>query len=221
MSTTAAFFRVEGVLLKRRALGCAAWMAARQRDVLGRVARVGGALLSRALSEAGDAATATRLAWRTLEGCSEDRLVVLGEQYADEVLADAWNDVGLDLLDRCRRAGDRVVLVSDHPDVALGALLDRLGADEVVTNRLEVVDGRCTGRLVDPVVSGRLDGGWVRRWAARHDVAVARSAAYGSVSADATLLSGVGRPCAVTPSPGLRRLARDFDWPIVEAGGTA
>jgi phosphoserine phosphatase len=218
MSTgSAAYFRVEGVLLRRRALGCATWMAARQRDVLGRLARAGGTLIARALSEAGDAATATRLAWRTLEGCSEDRAVVLGEQYADEVLAGAWNDVGLDLLDRRRRAGDRIVLVSDHPDVAVGALLATLGADEVVCNRLEIVDGRCTGRLAEPVVSGRLDGGWIRRHAARDGLGPI--GAYGSSSSDATLLSGVDRPCAVTPTTGLRRLARELDWPIVEAGG--
>jgi phosphoserine phosphatase len=67
------------------------------------------------------------------------------------------------------------------------------------------------------VVSGRLDGGWLREQARRHGLDPAGSAAYGATQEDATLLSGAARPCAVTPDRGLLRLALELDWPVVEA----
>lgn len=215
-SGAAAFFRVEGVLVPRSAASCAAWMAANTADWLGRAGRVAATLAARPLARFGDAAGATKLAWRALEGCSEDRLITLGGWYADDEVLAQLDPTGLDLLARCRDRGDRIVLVSDHPRVALRGLVERLGADELIANRLEVVDGRSTGALVEPVVTGRLDGGWVRAYAARHGLDPLACAAYGHDTADATLLSGVGRPCAVTPTAPLRRLADDVGWPVVE-----
>ena len=64
-----------------------------------------------------DPLRAAKLAWSTLEGMSEDRLVVLGEIYAEEHLLGALSAVGLELLERCRAQGQRVVLLSDNLDV--------------------------------------------------------------------------------------------------------
>jgi phosphoserine phosphatase len=211
-----ALFRVEGVLLKRSALGCAAWMAARHRDLGSRLTGLAAMALTRPL-DAVDSAVAAKVAWRALSGCSDDRLYVLGELYREDRLEDAWNAVGLDLLDRCKRRGDRVVLLSDHPDVALGDLATRLGADRLVCNRFVVEDGRATGALAEPVFYGRADGSFVRKLAAELGADPGRVMAYGCHASDATLLSGVALPCAVTPDLRLRGIAATFDWPIVEA----
>lgn len=217
--STIACFRAEGVLLPRRASACAAWMALRQADAFGRFVRFGAALAAPAgrLFAAAEPAAVTHLRWRGLTGCSEDRLVVLGEDWWQELVREGLNPVGLGLVARCKAAGQRVVLVSDHPDVAVAPLRDLVGADEMICNRLEVVNGAATGRLLDPVVSGRLDGGWLREAARRHGLDPGGSAAYGATEEDATLLSGAARPCAVTPDRGLLRLALELDWPVVEA----
>ncbi|MCB9682669.1 MAG: haloacid dehalogenase-like hydrolase [Alphaproteobacteria bacterium] len=216
-AATAAYFRVEGVLVGRRGLSCAAWMAARQHDLVGRLGRLGVALAAAPVGAAGDPLTATRLAWRALKDCTEDRLVVLAAQYWDDRVERAWNPAGVALLERCRAQGDRIVLLSEHPEAVIGPIRGRLGADELVCNHLELASGRLTGRLLDPVFAGVTDGSWVREHARRHGLDPARSRAYGTARADATLLSGVGLPCAVTPDLPLRRLAATFDWPVVEA----
>ena len=220
MSQVTAFFRVEGVLIRRTAAACAAALALGQRDVLGRFARLGP--LAAALPGAGllgsvDAWLPDRLMWRGLAGCSEDRLVVLGEDYWTQHVEKSWNDPGLRLVERSLQLGWRVVLLSDHPSHAIGPLQARLGAHALLCNHLEVEDGEATGRLRDPVVTGRADGTFLRAWARDHGVAPGDIAAYGHAAEDATLLSGAARPCAVTPAPGLRRPARELDWPIVEA----
>lgn len=213
---TAAFFRAEGPLLPSGSLLAAAWMAANAQRVRGRLVRLGAVALAApiALSERG---TATRVGWAALRGTSEDRLVVLGEEYWEARLKERLVEVGLRLVDEARRAGHQIVLVSDHPDVIARHAADAIGADALVCNRLELRDGRATGRLCDPVVGSALSGQWAREWAAGRGVSVERSLAYGAHADDAILLSAVGRPCAVRPDRALRRAARDLSWPVVDA----
>lgn len=209
-------FRAEGVLWNASGLGCAAWIAARRSDWGGRFAGLAARVLTPGAAQV-DGSVATQLAWRSLAGCSEDRLVVLAELYREDRLVGHENAAGHALLARCRDRGDVIVIVSDHPDVALGDLPDRLGAEVVVCNRLVVARNEVTGALHEPIVTGRLDAGAVRRLAVAHGVDPTRVNAYGATAADATLLAAVTFPCAVTPDFRLRRLASTFDWPVVEA----
>lgn len=214
-SETTAFFRVEGTLVRRTAAGCAAWLAAGQRDWGSRPARL--SLVGAAGMLAALGADRAGLAWRALRDGSEDRLVVLARHYEEDCVRTAWNEAGWDLLARCREAGDRLVLLSDHPDVCLAAVRERAAGATLVCNQLEVRDGRVTGALVEPVLTGRFDGGWLRRWVERDGGDPRRIRAYGSSFDDATLLAGASQPCAVTPDRALRRLAREHAWPVVDA----
>lgn len=218
--TQAAFFRFESTLVRRTASGCAAFLAVRQADMLSRFSRLvalGASAPLGGLLGPFDAHRPTRLLWRPLKGCSEDRLAVLCEDWWNDELDRAWNDAGLKLLARCKDAGMRTILVSDQPLQAIEPAQRHLGIDEVICNRLEVVNGEVTGHLTEPVFTGRVDGSFLRTWAMRNDLDPAFTLAYGSSAEDATLLSGAGRPCAVTPDRTLRRLAHEFDWPVVES----
>jgi phosphoserine phosphatase len=211
-----AVFRVEGTLVAARALGCAAWLASAHRDVLARPARVGLVGVASRIGAVVGAEGALGLAFRALTGCSEDRLVVLAGLYAEEVLDRAWNHAGVSLVHRSRDAGDRIVLVSEHPDVVLDGVVARLRPDHVVANRLELDGHGVTGRLVPPVVTGRLDAGGLRALATRLGADPSRTRAYGSTAGDATMLAAAPFPCAVTPDRTLRDVARTLDWPVVE-----
>jgi HAD superfamily phosphoserine phosphatase-like hydrolase len=215
---SAAFYRVEGVLLARPSAAAAAWIASNAQEAMTRLPRLGAIALSAPFlvpTPWRDRSTATRMAWMALRGMSEDRLVVLGEEYCRSVL-DRLIPVGVDLLERSRRAGDTVVLVSDCVDAVIRPLAEHLGADEVVCNRLEFRDGRCTGRLLDPVVGGVVNAVRIRAWASERGISLSTSTAYGRTTADSTLLGAIGRPCTVNPDRELRLLARDLDWPVVE-----
>ena len=215
----ATFVRVEGVLVRRPALAAPAWLAANAQTFRQRLFGLGTVLAAAPLALPGtplaDPTTATRLAWAGLRDVSEDRLVLLGEAYYRAWLADAVTDAGRRMLDRARRDGERVVLVSDSVHVIARHLAEGLGADDLVCNRLELRKGRATGRLADPIVAAWTGGGWLRHYAAEHGLDLARCAACGHTANDGVLLSGVGRPVAVNPDPGLRRMARDLDWPVV------
>lgn len=216
---SAAFFRVEGVLVRRPALAAPAWLAANAQTFRARVFGLGTVLAAAPFALPGtpiaDRTTASRLAWAGLRDVSEDRLVLLGEAYYRAWVEDARTAAGERLLTQARRRGERIVLVSEGVDVVLQHLAEDLGADDLICNTLEMRRERATGRLQDPIVGGHTGGRWLTSYAETHGLRLADCAAYGHSPADAALLSAVGRPCAVNPDPALRRMARDLDWPSV------
>lgn len=211
----AAFFRVEGTLLSRPTAFTVAWYAANAQELGSRFARLGALGLALPVMGA-DRALGRRLQWSALRGMSEDRLVVLGEEVYESQLADTVRQVGRDLLARARSEGRRIVLVSDNLDVVVEHLARDLGVDDWRANRMELRNGRATGRLVDPVVS-TLAGTELAAIADEHDLDLKHCSGYGASAEDAVLLSAVGLPCAVEPDRTLRRLASEHGWPVVNA----
>ena len=216
---SAAFFRVEGTLLRRPALAAAAWFTLNGRDVGRRVARLGGVALATGLKlsgQLGDQHVVQRMTWMGLRGMSEDRLAVLGREYYDQQIEPNLTEVGQELLREARRQGLRIVLLSDNLDVVVAPLVERLGADDLVCNVMELRNGRATGRLAEPVIGGHLPSSWARTFAEERTIDLQQSSGYGATGADSWLLNAIGRPCAVNPARRLRRIARDLDWPVVD-----
>jgi len=213
-----AFFRVEGPLVSRPAVLAAAWLASNAQRVEERALRLGAVALGApfALGFGGDPTTGLRLAWSALRDTSADRLRVLGEDYADQTLIPSLRPIGVDLVERARRDGFVIVLVSDHIAEIAEPLGRHLRADVVVSNRLEMRGDRATGRLLDPVVA-RLGGTALRDLARAHHLDLTQSRAYGAQGSDQVLLSSIGWPCAVHPDRTLRQVARDLDWPVMES----
>jgi phosphoserine phosphatase len=213
---TPALFRLEGTLSPRPTLTAAAWMAANAQRVRARIFGMGAMALAAPLAMR-DPARASKLAWSSLEGMSEDRLVVLGELYATEHVIPVLSAVGVDLLERCRAQGQRLVLLSDNLDVVVRPVAAHLGIDEVVCNAMDLDGKRCaTGVLREPVIAPEMGGRVLKSELAERGIDLSRACAYGSKGGDSVLLGAVALPCAVTPDRTLRRLARDLDWPVVE-----
>src|SRR6187399_2458235 len=151
VTTEVALFRVEGALSPRPTLTAAAWMAINAQRVRSRLLGLSAMAIAAPLALR-DPARASKVAWSALEGMSEDRLIVLGELYAKEHLIDALSPVGLDLLERCRRSGKRIVLLSDNLDVVVRPIAQHLEIDDFICNAMELDrDRRATGALREPI----------------------------------------------------------------------
>lgn len=219
MTHAAAFFRVEGTLIRPPAIAAAAYMAANAAGIGERVARLGNVALALPLAMAGElqaGSTATRMTWMGVRGMSEDRLRVLADEYFEKYLQGEVLEVGENLLKKAKKASQRIVFISDGIDWVVEPLAKQLGADDLICNRLEIRKDKATGRLEDPVVGGNLSGQWARSFAAENHIDLDKSWGYGASAADSLLLSAIGRPCAVNPDRQLRRIAKDHDWPVVE-----
>jgi len=217
MTRPVAFFRLEGVLLKRPAPLAAAWLAANAQQLKHRLGSLSAVVASAPFALGlGDPAIGARLAWMGLKGMSEDRLEVLGEEYWATHLEGKLRAAGVDLVHQAKKDGRTIVLVADHLEPIARHAQKAVKADLLVSNRMEMRDGKATGRLLDPVVA-RFGGRPLRDFIAEHDLDLDGARAYGATTADQVLLAAIPWPCAVHPDRGLRRVARDLDWPIVES----
>jgi phosphoserine phosphatase len=98
------------------------------------------------------------------------------------------------------RRGFRCGAVSSAPAQVIEPLLHRVGLDLVAANRLEVTDGRLTGRLVGGLVDRPGKARALRRFAEAYGVPLNQTVAVGA-DGDADLLTLAGLAITLHPAP--------------------
>jgi len=119
-------------------------------------------------------------------------------------------------VDEHRGNGERVLLLTSATPYIAHPLAETLGLDDVICSRLEVVDGRFTGKMHQPLCYGLGKVAHAEAWAERAGIDLAASTFYTDSYTDLPMLERVGRPVAVNPDPRLARVARRRGWPILD-----
>jgi HAD superfamily hydrolase (TIGR01490 family) len=215
----AAFFDVDGTLVRTNIVHAFAFYAMNQGSIFGtawRTARtVAGIPIFWALDKA-NRKIFNEVFYDSYRGISEDRLVVLAEELFEEVLLPAIHPGTPRLLEQARRAGCRIVLVTGALDFTVRDLARHLGADDLIANRMHFVEGVATGRVVPPIVEGAHKALIIRDYCVREGLALDKSHAYSDSFSDYPMLTVVGHPAAVNPDLRLRNVARAYEWPILD-----
>jgi HAD superfamily hydrolase (TIGR01490 family) len=217
-SRRAAFFDVDGTLVRTNIVHAFGFYAMNQGGIFAsawRTARTAAAVpLYWALDKA-NRKIFNEVFYRSYEGITEDRLLVLADEMFAEVLLPGIHPGTPRLLDEARRAGCRIVLVTGALDFTMQRLADHLGADDLIANKMHFVEGVATGRVVPPVVEGAHKARIVRDYCVREGLALDESFAYSDSFSDYPMLAVVGHPAAVNPDLRLRNVARAYEWPII------
>lgn len=144
------------------------------------------------------------------------KLAVLAESFAEEVLRRNIHRQALDQIAADRAAGYRIILATASFRLYVEAIARRLGIDDVIATDLQ--PGRA--RVAGPNCYGRdkraLIDAWLR--AEGIDPATADIRAYSDHVSDRPMLELAQHPVATTPSPALRKLARQRGWTILDWG---
>jgi HAD superfamily hydrolase (TIGR01490 family) len=113
--------------------------------------------------------------------------------------------------------GHAVVIASAMFVPCLAWIGNHFGVKNLVGTELEVRDGRYTGRIVPPLISGPAKAERARGLVATlgGDVDWAASFAYGDSFSDRDMLALVGHPVAVYPDSKLNALARQNKWEVL------
>jgi HAD superfamily hydrolase (TIGR01490 family) len=119
------------------------------------------------------------------------------------------------LIEEHRSAGRDVVVVSTSGEEMVRPIAEQLGIDDVIATRMVVEDGHYTGEVAY-YAAGPTKAEAVRRLAKERDYDLCTSFAYSDSISDAPLLEAVGYPTAVNPDRGLRRIAGERGWPVIE-----
>lgn len=139
------------------------------------------------------------------------------------------SDGALELVARARAAGWAIALVSGGFHEVIDPLARTAGVDHVLANRLEVADGRLTGRVEGAIVDRAAKASALRALARRHGVPLERTVAIGDGANDIDLLRAAGTGIAFRAKPALREIAEVVlegpslldAWPHLEAAITA
>jgi HAD superfamily hydrolase (TIGR01490 family) len=214
----AAFYDLEGTLVNTNLVHTLGFYAKRQQGLWQTFKKSAATLVSIPLFAATDAYSRqvfNDLFFKRYRGESEDRLRFFAEQLFEDVLKPAIYPGTYELIDKSRKLGLRQIVVTGALDFSVELLMQHLGIDEWVANRLEFVNGVATGRLLPPVLAAATKASWIRQYAEREGISLSDSYAYSDSMSDLPMLSIVGHPAAVNPDMRLKQTALHHDWPIL------
>jgi HAD superfamily hydrolase (TIGR01490 family) len=142
-------------------------------------------------------------------------------EAVEEVVREALDEVvdpyiyqeALDLIALHQAQSRRTFIVSSSPVEVVTPLAERLGVDDVVATRAEIVDGKYTGNL-EFYCYREAKAEEIRRIAEEQGIDLSRSFAYSDSITDRPMLEAVGNPVAVNPDRELRKLAQQRGWKV-------
>jgi HAD superfamily hydrolase (TIGR01490 family) len=120
-----------------------------------------------------------------------------------------------------RAQGHVLAVLSSSTAYLAAPLAAEFGIPNLLVTRLEVVDGRFTGRALLPLCYGRGKLHWANRFAEEQGVDLEASYFYTDSVTDLPVLEKVGHPRVVNPDRLLRREARRRGWPTLDFSAAA
>lgn len=152
-------------------------------------------------------------------GQDEAEIRAFCERWYQEVVRAYLVPHMVERIEEHRRAGHALALLSSSTNYLAEPLARDLRVEHLLVTRLEVVDGRFTGRPIAPVCYGRGKVHWATAFAGEQQIDLAESFFYTDSVTDLPVLELVGHPRIVNPDRLLRREARRRGWQIVGGGG--
>jgi HAD superfamily hydrolase (TIGR01490 family) len=144
--------------------------------------------------------------------------VQLVKAIVDETLHDLIDphvyDEAVDLIEEHHAAGRDVIIVSTSGAEMVEPIGEMLGADHVVATRMEVADGKYTGKIRFYAYAENKAKA-IADLARKRGYDLERSYAYSDSMTDVHMLEIVGHPYAVNPDKDLRRIAKERGWPVL------
>lgn len=215
----AAFYDLDGTLLSCNLVTMHAYYARNDRSLLKSVYQFTKVLLSVPLLFGLDLYSRSlfnTFSFRAYKGMHRDRLIGLADDLFEVTLKPSIFPQAKTLIDTTRELGYRNVLVTGTLDFQIRPIALHFGFEEVICNRLEFKNHMATGRVLPPLLAEKQKEQSIREYATREGIDLAESCAFSDSSADLPMLSAVGHPVATNPSPILRRIAIEKNWPILE-----
>jgi putative phosphoserine phosphatase/1-acylglycerol-3-phosphate O-acyltransferase len=158
----------------------------------------------------------SRLAW-LVKGMSPDELRQASDWLTRNYLLPTEHPEITQRLREHQAQGHLVLLVSAQLTPAMDGIREHYGADGLIGTSLEMKDGRCSGRIIPPVITGGDKDRHTRGYFSAHGIEAdwEASYAYADSITDTGLLGMVGHPVAAHPDPQLLALAQKSGWEVI------
>lgn len=151
---------------------------------------------------------------RLMGGATEAEVAAWSREFTDGLGDDRLCPGALTAIDRHRRAGDRLVLLSASVDLYVPLIGSRLGFDETICTGIAWRDGRLDGTLTTPNRRAKEKLRCIESLRARYPGS--KIAAYGNSGSDLDHLRAVDRPTLVNGRWRARRAAARLGIPVAD-----
>ncbi|MCZ6784219.1 MAG: HAD-IB family hydrolase [Proteobacteria bacterium] len=148
------------------------------------------------------------------KGQSEAELEQWAREWFEEMVAETIYPEAEEAIREHQGRGHAVLIVSGATKFVVQPLADRLGIEHILYTRLEVEEGRFTGRVVEPICFEEGKIYWLQQFIEEQGIDLARSYFYTDSVTDMPLLDLVGHPVVTNPDPLLYRAAVKRRWPV-------
>ena len=152
-----------------------------------------------------------------LKGFSEDEMINVFKWIDEFYFAGRLRLDMMELLQSHLKQGHTIFLLSGAFQGFLEIIKQNIGIEHVVGTRLDMVNGRCSGRVEKPFCFGKYKVVLLRQYINRMNLKIDLEAsfAYADSLTDVPVLEMVGNPVASYPAKGLLQLAKRRDWRVV------
>ncbi|MCD6232775.1 haloacid dehalogenase-like hydrolase [bacterium] len=121
----------------------------------------------------------------------------------------------LQLIKECEKAGTPVCLISASIQPLVEIVGDYLKVDFAIGTKLEVANGKFTGKIEGEPMYGAIKLQAIRKLAQNNGWDLGSSYFFSDNQSDAPLLGAVGFPRVINPTLQLRKIARQNHWLIL------
>jgi putative phosphoserine phosphatase/1-acylglycerol-3-phosphate O-acyltransferase len=151
---------------------------------------------------------------RGVKGVEEQVFIEVGEEVYLKSLADTIYPESRALVAAHLAKGHTVAIVSAATPYQVNPVARDLDIPHVMCTRMEVHDGRFTGRIIEPACWGEGKAYAARQLAEKFKLDLSKSYFYTDSVEDLPLLEIVGNPRPMNPEAKLSALAFQNDWPV-------
>ncbi len=156
----------------------------------------------------------TRSMMLQFRGQSERALIREADRWCKEVVLPTVYPEAAAFVKEHLAAGHVVAIVSGATKFVVKPLAESLSIEHFLFTRLEVENGRFTGRVVEPICFEEGKIYWLQQFIDEHEIDLAKSYFYTDSITDLPLLELVGHPIVTNPDPFLYREAVKRRWPV-------
>lgn len=148
------------------------------------------------------------------EGESEQEMIAFCRDFFHDTVKDYLYEEAVQRVREHQARGHTVALLTAATSYIAEPAGLFLGIPHLLCTRLDVQDGRFTGKLLKPICHGKGKLYWAIEFCKAHGAVLEESYFYTDSIRDLPALEAVGYPRPVNPDGALVRVARRRGWPV-------
>jgi len=120
------------------------------------------------------------------------------------------------LLDKHRRQGDTLMIISATNLFITAPIAELLGVPNILSTQPEIKDGRYTGEFIGQPTYQQGKVSALNEWLSQNNADLSGSTFYSDSHNDLPLMEQVDHPVAVNPDPLLTKICQQRHWPVID-----